>query len=93
MKFKRSILYSIIAFVVGFIYAFYVEPKPVASIGHIGLIIAQTIGYMLAGFVLGAIILLILMIFIKRIRQEFLNLTILIMMGAVILFILADLFL
>jgi hypothetical protein len=93
MKHKRSILYSIITFIVGFIYAFYVEPKPIASIGHIGLIIAQTIGYMLAGFVLGAIILLILMIFIKRIKQEFWNLATLIMMGAVILFILADLFL
>jgi hypothetical protein len=92
MKIKKSIIYSVVAFSVGFIYAFYKEPKPIESIGHVGLIVATTIGYMLVPFVGGSVILLLLMIFIKSIRKEFWNLSTLIMMGGIILFALTSLF-
>jgi uncharacterized membrane protein YdcZ (DUF606 family) len=92
IKIKRSIIYTIIAFIVGFIYLMYVEPKPIESIDHIGLVIASAIGYMLASFLFGTIVLLILMIFIKRIRKDFWDFSTLIMMGGVKLLVLSNLF-
>jgi uncharacterized membrane protein YdcZ (DUF606 family) len=92
IKIKRSIIYTIIAFTIGFIYLMYVEPKPIESIGHIGLVIATAVGYMLASFLVGTIVLLILMIFIKRIKKDFWNFSTLIMMGGVKLLVLSNLF-
>ena len=92
LKIKRSIIYTIIAFIVGFVYLIYVEPKPIESIGHIGLVIATAVGYMLASFLVGTIVLLILMIFIKRIKEDFWNFSTLIMMGGVKLLVLSNLF-
>ena len=92
IKIKRSIIYTIIAFFVGFIYLIYAEPKPIESIGHIGLVIATALGYMLASFLAGTIILLMLMIFIKRIKKDFWNFSTLIMAGGVKLLVLSNLF-
>jgi len=92
LKIKRSIIYTIIAFIVGFVYLIYVEPKPIESIVHIGLVIATAVGYMLASFLVGTIVLLILMIFIKRIKEDFWNFSTLIMMGGVKLLVLSNLF-
>ncbi len=91
IKIKRSIIYTIIAFIIGFVYLMFVEPKPIESIGHIGLVIATAVGYMLASFLVGTVILLILMIFIKRIKEDFWNFSTLIMMGGVKLFVLSSL--
>jgi uncharacterized membrane protein YdcZ (DUF606 family) len=92
IKIKRSIIYTIIAFIIGFVYLMFVEPKPIESIGHIGLVIATAVGYMLASFLVGTVILLILMIFIKRIKEDFWNFSTLIMMAGVKLLILSNLF-
>ncbi len=62
IKIKKSIVYTIIAFIIGFIYLIYVEPKPIESIGHIGLVIATAVSYMLGSFLVATIVLLILMI-------------------------------
>jgi FtsH-binding integral membrane protein len=70
----------------------YVEPKPIESIGHIGLVIVTALGYMLASFLVGAIVLLILMVFIKRIKKDFWDFSTLIMMGGVKLLVLSNLF-
>jgi uncharacterized membrane protein len=90
IKIKRSIIYTFIAFLVGFIYLMYAEPKPSESISHIGLVILTAIGYMLASFLAGVIILSILMIFIKGIRKDFWNFSTLIMMGGVKLLVLTS---
>jgi hypothetical protein len=92
IKIKRSIIYTIIAFIIGFVYLMFVESKPIVSIGHIGLVIATAVGYMLVSFLVGAIVLLILMIFIKRIKKDFWNFSTLIMMGGVKLLVLSNLF-
>ena len=91
IKIKRSIIYTIIAFFVGFIYLMYAEPKPIESIGHMALVIATALGYMLASFLAGTIILLILMIFIKRIKKDFWNFSTLLMAGGVKLLVLSSL--
>jgi len=91
IKIKRSIIYTIIAFFIGFIYLMYVEPKPIESIGHIGLVIATALGYMLASFLSGTIVLFILMIFIKRLRKDFWNFSTLIMVVGVKLLVLSNL--
>jgi uncharacterized membrane protein YdcZ (DUF606 family) len=91
IKIKRSIIYTIIAFFVGFIYLMYVEPKPIGSIGNIGLVIATALGYMLASFLAGTFVLLILMIFFKRIKKDFWNFSTLIMVGGVKLLVLSSL--
>jgi FtsH-binding integral membrane protein len=69
-----------------------IEPKPIESIGHIGLVVVTALGYMLASFLVGTIVLLTLMIFIKRIRKDFWNFSTLIMMAGVKLLILSNLF-
>lgn len=92
LRIKRSILYTIIAFTIGFVYLMCVEPKPIESIGHIGLVIVTAVGYMLASFLAGTIVLLTLMIFIKRIRKDFWNFSTLIMMAGVKLLVLSNLF-
>ena len=69
----------------------YVEPKPIESIGHIGLVIATALGYMLASFLSGTIVLLILMIFIKRLKKDFWNFSTLIMVVGVKLLVLSNL--
>ena len=92
MKYKKSIFYTIIAFIIGFIYIMYAEPKPIESFGKIGLAIATAAGYMFASFLFGTIILLILMKFIKRIKEDFWNLSTLLMMGGVKLLVLSNLF-
>lgn len=92
IKIKKSIIYSIIAFLAGFIYLIYAEPKPIESIGHIGLMIVTALGYMLASFLAAAIVLLILMIFIKRIKVDFWNYSTLLMVGGVKLLVLSNLF-
>lgn len=91
IKVKRSIIYTFIAFLVGFIYLMYAEPKPIESISHIGLVIVTAIGYMLASFLAGVIILSILMIFFKQIKKNFWNFSTLIMMGGVKLLVLSSL--
>jgi len=91
IKIKRSIIYTIIAFFIGFIYLMYVEPKPIESIGHIGLVIATALGYMLASFLSGTIVLLILMIFIKRLKKDFWNFSTLMMVVGVKLLVLSNL--
>jgi uncharacterized membrane protein YdcZ (DUF606 family) len=91
IKIKRSIIYTIIAFFVGFIYLMYVEPKPIESIGHMALVIGTALGYMLASFLAGTFILLILMIFFKRIKKDFWNFSTLMMMGGVKLLVLSNL--
>jgi uncharacterized membrane protein YdcZ (DUF606 family) len=68
----------------------YVEPKPIESIGHVALVIATALGYMLTSFLAGTIILLILMIFIKRLRKDFWNIATLIMVGGVKLLVLSN---
>ena len=70
----------------------YTEPKPIESIGKIGLVIAMAVSYMLASFLFGTILLLILMKFINRIKEDFWNLSTLIMMGGVKLLVLSNLF-
>jgi uncharacterized membrane protein YdcZ (DUF606 family) len=90
IKIKRSIIYTIMAFFIGFVYLLYVEPKPIESIGHIGSVIATALGYMLASFLAGTIVLLILMIFIKRLRKDFWNFSTLIMVGGVKLLVLSN---
>jgi uncharacterized membrane protein YdcZ (DUF606 family) len=92
MKLKRSIIYTLIAFIVGFVYLMYLEPKPIESIGKIMLVIVTAVSYMLASFLIGTIVLLILMKFINRIKEDFWNLSTLIMMGGVKLLILSSLF-
>jgi uncharacterized membrane protein YdcZ (DUF606 family) len=92
IKIKKSIIYSIIAFFAGFIYLMYAEPKPIESIGHIGLMAATALGYMLASFLAGTIVLLILMVFIKRIKGDFWNYSTLLMVGGVKLLVLSNLF-
>jgi len=89
---RWTLLYIVIAAIVAVINAFYLEPKPIVTIGHMGLVTATAFGYMLGSYIVGAIVLLILMIFIKSIRKEFWNLSFLIMMGIVILKCLADIF-
>jgi hypothetical protein len=91
IKIKKSIVYTIIAFIIGFIYLIYVEPKPIESIGHIGLVIATAVSYMLGSFLVATIVLLILMIFIKRIKKDFWDFSTLIMMGGVKLLVLSNL--
>lgn len=91
IKVKRSIIYTFIAFLVGFIYLMYAEPKPIESISHIGLVFVTAIGYMLASFLAGVIILSILMIFFKQIKKNFWNFSTLIMMGGVKLLVLSSL--
>ena len=92
IKIRKSIIYSIIAFFAGFIYLMYSEPKPIESIGHIGLMIATALGYMLTSFLAGTIVLLILMVFIKRIKGDFWNYSTLLMVGGVKLLVLSNLF-
>ena len=92
IKIKKSIIYSVIAFFAGFIYLMYAEPKPIESIGHIGLMIATALGYMLASFLAGTIVLLILMLFIKRIKGNFWNYSTLLMVGGVKLLVLTNIF-
>lgn len=92
IKIKKSVIYTVIAFIVGFIYLMYAEPKPIESIGHIGLVITTAVGYMVASFLAGTIVLLILMIFIKRIKKDFWNFSTLMMMGGVKLLVLSNLF-
>jgi len=92
MKLKRSIIYTVIAFIVGFVYLMYVEPKPIESMGKIVLVMVTAISYMLASFLIGTIVLLILMKFINRIKEDFWNLSTLLMMGGVKLLILSNLF-
>ena len=92
MKLKRSIIYTVIAFIVGFVYLMYVEPKPIESMGKIVLVMVTAISYMLASFLIGTIVLLILMKFINRIKEDFWNLSTLVMMGGVKLLILSNLF-
>lgn len=92
IKIKKSIIYSIIAFFAGFIYLIYSEPKPIESIGHIGLIILTAFGYMLASFLAATIVLLILMVFIKRIKGDFWNYSTFLMVGGVKLLVLSNLF-
>jgi uncharacterized membrane protein YdcZ (DUF606 family) len=91
IKIKRSIIYTFIAFLVGFIYLMYAEPKPIESISHIGLVVLTAAGYMLASFLAGTIVLLILMIFIKQIKKDFWNFSTLMMMGGVKLLVLSNL--
>jgi len=92
IKTKRGIIYTIIAFLIGFIYLMYAEPKPIESISHIGLLVATALGYMLASFLFGIIVLLILMIFIKRIKTDFWNFSTLMMVGGVKLLVLSNIF-
>ncbi len=92
IRINRSIIYSIIAFFVGFIYLMFIEPKPIESIGHLGSAIVTSLGYMLASFLAGTVVLLILMIFIKRIKKDFWNFSTLIMVGGVKLLVLSNLF-
>ena len=92
IKTNRSIIYTIIAFLVGFIYLMYAEPKPIESIAHIGLLVATALGYMLASFLFGTIVLLILMLFFKRIKTDFWNFSTLMMVGGVKLLVLSNLF-
>ena len=92
IKTKRGIIYTIIAFLIGFIYLMYAEPKPIESISHIGLLVATALGYMLASFLFGIIVLLILMIFIKRIKTDFWNFSTLMMAGGVKLLVLSNIF-
>ena len=92
IKIKKSIIYSIIAFFAGFIYLIYSEPKPIESIGHIGLMIATALGHMLASFLAATIVLLILMVFIKRIKGDFWNYSTFLMVGGVKLLVLSNLF-
>jgi hypothetical protein len=91
IKIKRSIIYTFIAFLVGFIYLMYAEPKPVESISHIGWVILTAGGYMLGSFLVSVIILSILMIFIKPIKKNFWNFSALLMMGGVKLIVLSSL--
>jgi hypothetical protein len=90
IKIRKSILFTFIAFLAGFIYLMYAEPKPVESISHIGLVVITAIGYMLASFIVGVIILSILMIFVKGIKKDFWNFSTLFMMGGVKLLILTS---
>lgn len=90
IKIKKNIIYTIIAFGIGFIYLMYIEPKPIESIGHIGLVIATAAGYMLASFLAGIVVLLVLMLFIKRIKKEFWNYSTLLMVGGVKLLVLSN---
>ena len=92
IKTNRSIIYTIIAFLVGFIYLMYAEPKPIESIAHIGLLVATALGYMLASFLFGTFVLLILMLFFKRIKTDFWNFSTLMMVGGVKLLVLSNLF-
>jgi uncharacterized membrane protein YdcZ (DUF606 family) len=92
IKIKRSIIYTFIAFLVGFIYLMYAEPKPIESVSHIGLVVLTAAGYMLASFLAGTFVLLILMIFIKQIKKDFWNFSTLMMMGGVKLLVLSNLF-
>jgi uncharacterized membrane protein len=92
IKIKKSILYTFIVFLAGFIYLIYAEPKPIESVSHIKLVIITAAGYMLASFLAGVIILSILMIFIKGIRKDFWNFSTLIMMGGVKLLVLTSIF-
>jgi FtsH-binding integral membrane protein len=70
----------------------YAEPKPIESVSHIGLVVLTAAGYMLASFLAGTIVLLILMIFIKQIKKDFWNFSTLMMMGGVKLLVLSNLF-
>lgn len=92
IKIKKSIIYSVIAFFAGFIYLIYSEPKPIESIGHIGIMIVTALGYMLASFLAGTIVLLILMVFIRRIKGDFWNYSTLLMVGGVKLLVLTNIF-
>ncbi len=92
MKLRRSIIYTIIAFIVGFVSLIYLEPKPIESIGKIVLVIVTAGSYMLASFLTGTTILFILMKSITRINEDFWNLSTLLMMGGVKLLVLSNLF-
>jgi hypothetical protein len=92
IKIKSSVIYTVIAFFIGFVYLMIVEPKPIESVGHIGLVILTAVSYMLASFLGGTIVLLTLMIFIKRIRKDFWNFSTLMMMAGVKLLVLSNLF-
>jgi len=92
MKLKRSIIYTIIAFTVGFIFLMYAEPKPIDTIGEIGSVIVTAASYMLASLLFGTIVLSILMKFKERIKEDFWNLSTLIMMGGVKLLVISSLF-
>jgi len=70
----------------------YAEPKPIESIAHIGLLVATALGYMLASFLFGTFVLLILMLFFKRIKTDFWNFSTLMMVGGVKLLVLSNLF-
>jgi hypothetical protein len=88
----RVLLYLVIGFIAALLHAFYVEPKPIESAGHIGLVIATAVGYMLGAFIIASIVLLLLMIFVKKVRKEFWNLSSVSTMGMMCLFLLTTLF-
>jgi hypothetical protein len=92
MKLKRSIIYTIIAFIVGFVSLMYLEPKPIESTGNIVLVIVTAVSYMLASFLTGTTVLFILMKSNTRIKEDFWNLSTLLMMGGVKLLVLSNLF-
>ena len=85
-----TILHLVLAFVIGYICAYILEPKPVDAYTA-SLLIGQAIGSMIAAYLGGAIATLIIMIFSTSVRKKYWEYSTGIMLGIIAMYTLVEL--